>query len=79
MKDGKEAVQIRKNRKRLEHLVEFLAGWEAASVVTFGGWDAPGDLPAQSPPEMRLNPVYSMIRLLQQGIYRAERKLTAPR
>ena len=79
MKDGKEAIPIQKNRRRLEHLVKFLAGWESANVVTFGDWRPPVELPSASPPEMRLNPLFSMMRLIEQGIYRVERKLSAPR
>lgn len=79
MREARHAVAIDKNRRRLDALVAFLATWPDADVLTISQCMDHTELPAASPPERTLNPVYSLLRMAQQGSYRIRRKLAAPR
>lgn len=66
---------IRKNCRRLENLIRFLAEDDAVTACPVSAWRRDDALPAMSPPVLRLNPLYALMRMAGQIEYRVRRKL----
>jgi peptidoglycan/xylan/chitin deacetylase (PgdA/CDA1 family) len=65
---------IQKNCRRLESLIRLLGNDSSLSACPISAWKRDDALPMVSPPELRLHPLHSLMRLIGQIEYRVRRK-----
>lgn len=64
-----------KNRRRLEKLISFIDSAPLLRFATLSEAQEHLPIPSQSPPELMLNPIYALMRMVSQGKARLRRHL----
>jgi hypothetical protein len=72
---GDRPVAVTKNCRRLERLLQFVNSRGDMRAVSLPECAQQAALPSTSPPEICLNPLYSLVRLHEQGMYRIKIRL----
>jgi hypothetical protein len=72
---GKRCVPIRKNCRRLEQILDFVAAREDMQWVTIEEMGRAPEVPDASPPEIKANLLYASMRVVEQVLDRLRARI----